>query len=318
MRRQLGTDLLTLADFALKWLWSTPRPHGTFDFNNDLGGPFSPLFLYTPLARLNLAQIARHVATVMGDNVEAAKWNAVWLEELALTGPLVGPSELQNASEPDSSYFKFNLEWLTGFDAIRLEPNPLARRLLGAGMAMMEATTGDDLNAHFETLSYALTGNQERLDKAVQHLREWRAWRAQYEGLDQSKLNSDRCDVGGADGLTCIPKADVFISLGVPDVPPIHVPDPQTAAGITPKNCHATNRYDRNNCRSATVLPIAERVPTDFLWQRSPFQLDADRSALHESQGIDYLLPYWMLRYYTEVAPPRHDPFPRFVGPSFS
>jgi hypothetical protein len=287
-----------------------------FDFNNDLGGPYSPLFLYTPLARLNLAQIARHVATVLGDTVETAKWNAVWAEELALTGPAVGPSELQNAAEPDSSYYKFNLEWLTGFDAMRLEPNAAARKLLGAGMAVMEATTGDDVNAHFETLSYALTGSQERLAKAVTHLREWRAWRAQYEGLDQSKLNSDRCDIPG--GLTCIARADVNVYLGVPGLPPVFVPDPQTASGYTPKNCHEPNRYSRDNCRSATVLPVADRVPTDFLWQRSPFQLDADRSPLHESQGIDYLLPYWMLRYYTEVAPPANAPFPTYTGPSFS
>jgi hypothetical protein len=311
MRAQLGQDLLTMADFALKYLWSTPRPHGTFDFRNDLGGPFSPLFLYTPLARLNLAQIARHVATVMHRDDERQKWDAVWAEELATEGPSVGPSELENASGPDSSYYKFNLEWLTGFDAIRLEPSAGARKLLGRGMAVMEATTGDDVNAHFETLSYALTGDTGRLSAALTHLREWRAWRARYEGLDQSALNSDRCDVD----LTCIAKADLTVTIA--GLPPIFLPDPQSQA-TTPKNCHAPNRYARNNCRSASVLPIADRVPTDFLWQRSPFQLDADRSALHESQGIDYLLPYWMLRYYTEVKHPRVEPFAPYAGPSFS
>jgi hypothetical protein len=55
----------------------------------------------------------------------------------------------------------------------------------------------------------------------------------------------------------------------------------------------------------------------DFLWQGSPYQLDADRRATQESQGIDYLLPYWMLRYYTEVAPPASEPFPYFPGPYF-
>jgi hypothetical protein len=317
MRRQLGTDLLEMADFALERLWGQPRPHGKIDLNNDLGGFYSPLFLYVPLARLNLAQIARHVATVLGNAGEQRKWNAVWLEELATQGTILGPSEVQNAYEPDTSYYKFNLEWLTGYNTMRLEPNARVRKLLGAGLAAMDATTGDDINAHFETITYALTGEQSRLADAVTHLREWKAWRANYEGLNQSALNSDRCDV--PNGLTCLARADVRVTQPLPAGDPLSVliPDLQSLT-ITPKNCHEPNRYARNNCRSATPLPVADRVPTDFLWQRSPFQLDADRSALHESQGIDYLLPYWMIRYYTEVVPARNEPFVPWPGPSFS
>lgn len=45
-------------------------------------------------------------------------------------------------------------------------------------------------------------------------------------------------------------------------------------------------------------IPVDRRVPTDFLWQRSPFQLDGGGQGLIESAGIDYILPYWMARYY--------------------
>ena len=45
-------------------------------------------------------------------------------------------------------------------------------------------------------------------------------------------------------------------------------------------------------------LPVALRVPTDFLWQRSPFQLFGGGAGLVESAGIDYILPYWMARSY--------------------
>jgi hypothetical protein len=312
--QQLGRDLMTLGDFALKYLWTTPRPHGNFDFNNDLGGPFSPLFLYVPMARLNIAAIARHVAQVRKDKLESAKWGAVWDEEIATNGPVLAASEIQNTYEPDSSYYKFNLEWLTGFDAMRLEPNATIRKVIGTGMAAMEATTGDDINAHFETISYALTGSSERLGSAITHLREWKEWRAKYEGLNQGELNSDRCDAD----LHCIARADVYVTFPPLLLDPIFVPDAQTKLGITPLNCHDPNRYARNNCRSSTPLPVRDRIPTDFLWQRSPFQLDADRSPLHESQGIDYLLPYWMIRYYTEVVHPRNEPFPAYVGPAFS
>jgi uncharacterized protein (TIGR03437 family) len=45
-------------------------------------------------------------------------------------------------------------------------------------------------------------------------------------------------------------------------------------------------------------IPVPLRVPTDFLWQRSPFQLSGGGSSTIEGAGIDYILPYWMARYY--------------------
>lgn len=50
--------------------------------------------------------------------------------------------------------------------------------------------------------------------------------------------------------------------------------------------------------RACTPLPVAARAYTDFLWQRSPFQLTGGGGWPVESSGIDYLLPYWMGRYY--------------------
>jgi hypothetical protein len=40
------------------------------------------------------------------------------------------------------------------------------------------------------------------------------------------------------------------------------------------------------------------QVRTDFLWQRSPFLLFGGGEGLIEGPGIDYILPYWMARYY--------------------
>ena len=50
--------------------------------------------------------------------------------------------------------------------------------------------------------------------------------------------------------------------------------------------------------RACDPVPIEKRVTTDFLWQRSPFQLEGGGSGLIEGAGIDYILPYWMARYY--------------------
>ncbi len=50
--------------------------------------------------------------------------------------------------------------------------------------------------------------------------------------------------------------------------------------------------------QACSPIPIPLRVPTDFLWQRSPFQLSGGGSGIIEGAGIDYILPYWMARYF--------------------
>jgi hypothetical protein len=49
---------------------------------------------------------------------------------------------------------------------------------------------------------------------------------------------------------------------------------------------------------ACNVIPVAERVPTDFLWQRDPFVLSGGGGGDVGAAGIDLLLPYWMSRYY--------------------
>ena len=56
------------------------------------------------------------------------------------------------------------------------------------------------------------------------------------------------------------------------------------------KNCSSTDACD------PIWVPI--RPSTDFLWQRDPFQLTGGGYGTIESAGIDYILPYWMGRYY--------------------
>lgn len=50
--------------------------------------------------------------------------------------------------------------------------------------------------------------------------------------------------------------------------------------------------------RACSPVPVQERTNTDFLWQRSPFQLWGGRDGLIETAAIDYILPYWMARLY--------------------
>ena len=49
-------------------------------------------------------------------------------------------------------------------------------------------------------------------------------------------------------------------------------------------------------------LPVQDRVTTDFIWQRSPFQLSGGGDGNIETAGIDYILPYWMARFYGVIT----------------
>lgn len=52
--------------------------------------------------------------------------------------------------------------------------------------------------------------------------------------------------------------------------------------------------------RSCVPVRVDQRVNTDFLWQRSPFQLYGGQEGLNETAAIDYILPYWMARWYAQ------------------
>jgi len=49
-------------------------------------------------------------------------------------------------------------------------------------------------------------------------------------------------------------------------------------------------------------VPVPLRPPATFLWQDDPFQLNGGGSGLVESSGLDYILPYWMARYYGVIG----------------
>lgn len=57
-------------------------------------------------------------------------------------------------------------------------------------------------------------------------------------------------------------------------------------------------RLKKNIIFAKNPIPISDRPPTDFLWQRSPFILDGGGDGSLQYPGIDFLLPYWMGRYY--------------------
>src|SRR5207302_10123927 len=61
-------------------------------------------------------------------------------------------------------------------------------------------------------------------------------------------------------------------------------------------------KYPACGNQACNPIPVPDRVTTDFMWQRSPYQLAGGDRGLIETAGIDYILPYWMGRFYGVIA----------------
>jgi hypothetical protein len=289
LRDQIRTDLQSMGDFLLKYGWNYPRPHGYVSAKHDFDGFLSPLFIYVPMARLNLTNAVRHVLDDGDDAAARAKWDAVWGEELATEGPQLAGSMEIDALQPNDGYYKFNLHHLTAFNLLRTLTGP-ERTLVAQAVSVMDKTTGDDLNAHFQAILYSQTGDADRLTQAIAYLRDWKTYRQRTSG-GASIDNSPRC---GHD-IQCVTK-DQY-ELGTP------------AGDVT---WFPGTSGDK---RAARPMPVSQRPPSDFIWQREPTILAGHEPATHREPGIDYLTPYWMLRYYTEVEHPSQGSLPPWPGP---
>ncbi len=299
IRDLIRDDVLAMADLLLKYGWNYPHPHGELaipPFGDVYDNILTPIMVISPAYRLLLSLAAKHVATVAGPADAAVKWQAVWAEELATQTPSDAIAELVNDPTPQGGYFSWNLAHLVFSPLLRLT-TPTERATLRHTFSIVDRQTSDDVNAFFETVTFGMSGEPARLSAAVDHLRQWRAYRAR---LDAGGTIDNTAGCGTARHCVRADEWDVIVD---------------TPAGEQ----RTTIPGSSNDRRSVEPIPVADRVPTDFLWQRSPFtEMRGTASATHQEPGIDYLLPYWMIRYLTEVAPPALDPLPRWLGPRFS
>ncbi len=299
MRQMLGRDLMTMTAFAHKWLWTTPRPHGAVVIpevfgGNDLDNFISPLFVYTPIAQMNMVQVARHAARYVGTAADRQKWEAVWAGQLVTSLPQLSGSMQLDAVQPHDSYYKFHLNFLTGFNLIRLEPNRTVRDEMRRAIGVMDATTGDDINALYEAFTFALTGEVSRLNDAVLHHRQWMDYKDRLDASANKTLNSPQCGIT----IECVAQDRIELLIPLPTGGRITINIPGSAA----------------QKRARFPLPVALRRGADFMWQKDPSILDGDQGATWSSPGADFLLPYWMIRFYTEAAPPAFAPLPVWAG----
>jgi hypothetical protein len=295
MRHLIRDELLAMGNFLVKYGWNYPRPWGYVSTNHDFDNFISPLFVTEPLAQLNMTVAARHVANEDGSLADKLKWNTIGLAEYAVPGLLTALTKEIDIGGPHSSYYKFNLDTINEFNLMRLTTG-FERSIAASTMAVEQGTIGDDVNAWFEGLRSAVTGEVDRREMAKQHLLQWLDYRANTIA-GQHVVNSVHCGDGT---IRCVPEdyVDIFLFPGA---------NPMTfVAGTSP-----------GPLRDYDPLPVANRVPTDFLWQRDSSQLDGSQPATHRAPGIDFLAPYWLLRWSEEVDKPKLCPLPPYFGPSY-
>ena len=144
----------------------------------------------------------------------------------------------------NSSYFKFNLDYMSLYNLIRLLNNSNNQR----AYKIVRDHTASHQNAFFDVVDRALRGVSVSRDGEMRSLlRQW---------LQR-------------------PRRDDYVDL-----------------------THVLRLCGAEACQP---VPVPLRPPTDYLWQRDPFQVTGGSGGTVESAGIDYILPYWMGRYYGVV-----------------
>ena len=143
-----------------------------------------------------------------------------------------------------SSYFKFNLIYITFLNLIRWEDSS-TRGLYERAYTIARDYTAGHQNAFFNMIDHALYGPEPRRDAETVALLE--LWLKR-------------------------PRRDFYVDL--------------------------SSRVRVCGAQACDPIPVDLRTPTDFLWQRNPFQLSGGGAGTIGNAGVDYILPYWMARYY--------------------
>lgn len=219
-------DVVTrMVTFLLVNDWSAPMPDGRS----------GTTFALRPDEQLAILQVARRVNAAQFDDVYDTQRG-----RLAVSVSL--PVAFDSLST--SSYFKFNLIYITFFHLIGMEDGDARGRYESAYRIARRFTAGHQ-NAFFNMIDRALFGADAGRDA---------------DTLAMLDLWLKR------------PRRDLLVDL--------------------------RGKVPACGDQACQPIPVDMRSPTDFLWQRNPFQLFGGDKGTIGNAGIDYILPYWMARYY--------------------
>ena len=81
-----------------------------------------------------------------------------------------------------------------------------------------------------------------------------------------------------------------------PTIPNTTITTSQATASLSPGTSGTFGTTTRTKTVAVYPVPIEKRPATDFLWQRSPFDLDSSVPPTHQEPGHDMILTYWLGR----------------------
>jgi uncharacterized protein (TIGR03437 family) len=206
-----------------------------FLVDNNWNPPGGSTFALRADQVLGILQVARRLNPGRFGDVYAAQ--RAWLA-LSVGTPVAFDSL------STSSYFKFNLIYITFFHLIAWEDSS-TRGVYERAYAIARDYTAGHQNAFFNLIDHALFGPDARRDAETVALLD--LWLRR-------------------------PRRDTYVDL--------------------------SNRVRVCGSQACDPIPVDLRTPTDFLWQRNPFQLSGGGAGTIGNAGVDYILPYWMARYY--------------------
>jgi hypothetical protein len=186
---------------------------------------------------------------LMGKHVNGGAFEHKYSVESDLLSPTTPVPIGVDCADQISSYFKFNLDYLTMY-TLKTMGSGYSSFWYGLAYDELRSTTSGHQNAHFNMIDRAIGGANAGRDAETQSL------------LDAWLLR---------------PRTDVYRDF----------------SGQFPA-CSSNE--------ACSPLPVEDRVATDFLWQRDPFALSGGGQGDIETAGIDYILPYWMGRYYGVIT----------------
>ena len=150
-QRQIRRLVTRMLDFLIRNGWNVPMPDGSF----------STTFLQRPDQRLALLQIGRHV------NPE--RFEVVYQAERAAHAATVSLPIAAECQDTHVSYFKFNLNHITLYNLIRLEPTGPTRLPYVAAFDILRDCTGTHQNAHFNAIERSIRGPDRSRDVHTQN-----------------------------------------------------------------------------------------------------------------------------------------------------
>jgi uncharacterized protein (TIGR03437 family) len=218
VKSNIGDLATRLIGFIAQHQWSP---------NDDVSNTFA----LRPEELQMLLQVARHVNPA---NTISGPFFVLPVETAALVDV-----------HSNSSYYKFNLDYMTFYNLVRLQNNSENQGVY----RIVRDYTASHQNAFFDIVDRALAGANASRDAEMRSL------------LDQWLQR---------------PKREAYVDLS------------RTVAVCGSEACQP--------------IPVAQRPTVEFLWQIDPFQLAGGGDRTVEGSGIDYILPYWMGRYYGVIA----------------